>query len=316
MAGAGAFLAGLAFGFGLWFVTWLSWPLDAVWAWLPWLMYLADRVVRGRGFRPLGEHPQGNPAPRAGVPPVAALALVVALQFFGGHPESSFHVLAVAALFSLLPLSRAGRGAPRAIGRLALGLGAGIVLAAVALLPFADLLRHSADLASREERQPVTVAFKYVLGLALPEYWGRPTAVISEPFINARAWYVGALPLLLAGVGLLRGGRERIAVAAAGLVALLVATGVQPLFWIAHHLPGFGQSHNTRLGVVVALCLALLAGWGLDDLIRGRSPAARRPRLLAAALAAAVAVPIAAVAPAGVKPSGSRGSISRSQKVA
>ena len=68
MGGAGAFLAGLAFGFGLWFVTWLSWPLDAVWAWLPWLMFLADRVVRGRGFRPLGEHPQGNPAPRAGVP--------------------------------------------------------------------------------------------------------------------------------------------------------------------------------------------------------------------------------------------------------
>src|SRR5215207_4904498 len=279
MGGAGAFLAGLAFGFGLWFVTWLSWPLDAVWAWLPWLLLLADRVVR-----------------RPSRPATAALALVVALQFFGGHPESSFHVLAVAALFSLLPLSRAGRGAPRAIGRLALGLGAGIVLAAVALLPFADLLRHSADLASREERQPVTVAFKYVLGLALPEYWGRPTGVISEPFVNARAWYVGALPLLLAGVALLRGGRERIAVAAAALAALLVATGVQPLFWIAHHVPGFSQSHNTRLGVVVALGLALLAGWGLDDLLRERSPAARRPRLMAVALAAAVALPVAAVA--------------------
>ena len=202
MGGAGAFLAGLAFGFGLWFVTWLSWPLDSVWAWLPWLLWLADRVVR-------------RPSRAA----VAALALVVALQFFGGHPESSFHVLAAAALFSLLPLSRAGRAAwPRAIGRLALGLGAGIALAAVALLPFADLLRHSADLASRGERQPVKVAFRYVLGLALPEYWGRPTAVISQPFINARAWYVGALPLLLAGVALLRGGRERVAVAGASLV--------------------------------------------------------------------------------------------------
>src|SRR5215210_6865737 len=216
MGGAGAFLAGLAFGFGLWFVTWLSWPLDAVWAWLPWLLLLAERVVRcaSRGA-------------------VAALAVVVALQFFGGHPESSFHVLAVATLFSLAAVWGAGRAAaPRAIGRLALAVGAGLLLAAVALLPFADLLRQSADLASREERRPVSVAFKYVLGLALPEYWGRPTSVISEPFINARAWYVGALPLLLAGVALLRGGRERIAVAAAALAALLVATGVQPLFWI------------------------------------------------------------------------------------
>src|SRR5215208_1242819 len=280
MGGAGAFLAGLAFGFGLWFVTWLSWPLDAVWAWLPWLLLLADRVVR-------------RPSRAA----TAALALVVALQFAGGHPESSFHVLAAAALFSLLPLSRGARGdAPRALGRLALGLVAGSALAAVVLLPFAELLAHSADLATREERRPVSVAFKYVLGLALPEYWGRPTGVISEPFINARAWYVGALPLLLAGVALLRGGRERIAVAAAALAALLVATGVQPLFWIAHHVPGFSQSHNTRLGVVVALGLALLAGWGLDDLLRERSPAARRPRLLAAALAAAVALPVVAVA--------------------
>ena len=114
------------------------------------------------------------------------------------------------------------------------------------------------------------MAFKFVLGLALPEYWGRPTSVISEPFINARAWYVGALPLLLAGVALVRGGRERWAVAGAALVSLLVATGVDPLFTIAHHVPGFGQAHNTRLGVFVALGLALLAGWGLDDLVRGR----------------------------------------------
>ncbi len=253
MGDVAAFLAGLAFAFGLWFVTWLSWPLDSVWAWLPWLLWLADRVVR-----------------RPGPGPVAGLALVIALQFFGGHPESSFHVLAAAALFSLLPLSRAGRAAaPRAIGRLALGLAAGAALAAVAVLPFADLLRHSADLSSRDERQPVTVAFKYVLGLALPEYWGRPTSVISEPFVNARAWYVGALPLLLAGLALLRGGRERLAIAGAALVCLLVATGVQPFFEIAHHVPGFSQSHNTRLGVFVALGLALLAGWGLDDLLRG-----------------------------------------------
>ena len=277
MGDVAAFLAGLAFAFGLWFVTWLSWPLDSVWAWLPWLLWLADRVVR-----------------RPGPGPVAGLALVIALQFFGGHPESSFHVLAAAALFSLLPLSRAGRAAaPRAIGRLALGLAAGAALAAVAVLPFADLLRHSADLSSRDERQPVTVAFKYVLGLALPEYWGRPTSVISEPFVNARAWYVGALPLLLAGLALLRGGRERLAIAGAALVCLLVATGVQPFFEIAHHVPGFSQSHNTRLGVFVALGLALLAGWGLDDLLRGE---ARRPRLLAAALAVVVALPVVAVA--------------------
>jgi hypothetical protein len=275
MSGPGAFVAGLAAGFGLWFVTWLSWPLASVWAWLPWLLWLADRVVR-----------------RPGIGPVAGLAVVVALQFFGGHPESSFHVLAAAALFALLPLSRVGRRAALpAVGRLAGALVAGALLAAVAILPFAELLGHSADLAAREDRHPVSVGARFVLGLALPEYWGRPTQVVVEPFINARAWYVGALPLLLAGVALLRPSRERIAVAAAAAVALAVATGIEPLFGIVHALPGFGQSHNTRLGVLVALGLALLAGWGLDDLLRGE---VRRRRLLAVGLAAAWAAPAVA----------------------
>jgi hypothetical protein len=106
MGPAAAFLAGLAMAFGLWMVTWVSWPLAAVWAWLPWLLWLVDRVVR-------------RPGPVA----VAALALVVALQFFGGHPESSFHVLAAGSLFALLPLSRVGRpAAARALGRLVVSL--------------------------------------------------------------------------------------------------------------------------------------------------------------------------------------------------
>ena len=118
-------MAGLVYGFGLFFVVWLSWPLSSVWAWLPWLLLCVWLVVR-------------RPGPR----PVAALALVVALQFFGGHPESSFHVLAAGSFFALLALSRIERGARlRAIGRLAAGLVAGSLLAAVALLPFLELLR-------------------------------------------------------------------------------------------------------------------------------------------------------------------------------
>jgi hypothetical protein len=276
MGPAAAFLAGLAMAFGLWMVTWVSWPLAAVWAWLPSLLWLVDRVVR-------------RPGPAA----VAALALVVALQFFGGHPESSFHVLAAGSLFALLPLSRVGRpAAARALGRLVVSLVAALALAAIAILPFVELLGQSADLATREDRRPVKVAVKYVLGLALPEYWGRPTSMVTEPFINARAWYVGTLPLLLAGVALLRPSRERVAVAAGAVVSLAVATGVQPFYAIAHHLPGFSQSHNTRLGVLVALGLALLAGWGLDDLVRGP----RRPgRALVAGLLAVVLAPVVIV---------------------
>jgi hypothetical protein len=162
-------------------------------------------------------------------------------------------------------------------------------------VPFVELLWHSGDLAERAHRDALHLPQKYVLALALPEYWGRPTTVATEPFINGRAFYVGALPLLLAGLALLRPSRERIAVAVGGAGALAVALGVQPAFAIVTALPGFAQAANTRLAVVATLAIALLAGWGLDDLLARRS-AGRDTRALGAALAAAVAVPLLVVA--------------------
>src|ERR1700754_2135301 len=80
-----ALLAGLVAGFGLFNVVWLAWPLSSVWAWLPWVLLFTDKVVR-----------------RPSAPALAGVAPFVALQFFGGPPETSFHVLAVAFLFALL----------------------------------------------------------------------------------------------------------------------------------------------------------------------------------------------------------------------
>ena len=92
----GAFLAGLVFGFGPFFVVWLAWPLSSVWAWLPWLLLLTERLVR-------------SPDALA----ICGLAAITALQFLGGHPESSFHSL-FAALAFYVPAQRAaaalGRG--------------------------------------------------------------------------------------------------------------------------------------------------------------------------------------------------------------
>ena len=58
-------------------------------------------------------------------------------------------------------------------------------------------------------------------------------------------------------------------------------------------LPGFAQAHNTRLAVVACLALALLAGWGLDELPGARCARSRR---LAAFLIAAIALPLVVVA--------------------
>ena len=150
-------------------------------------------------------------------------ALVVALQYFGGHPETSFHVLAVAVLFALLPPRApvAPRLARRAPGARA---GRGHALAAVVLLPFVELLR--ALVRPRDPRGARAGHGRVQASCSRSPC--RTTGAarrssISEPFIVTRACYAGALPLMLAVVGAAaRRARERVAVAAAGAVALLV----------------------------------------------------------------------------------------------
>ena len=56
-------------------------------------------------------------------------------------------------------------------------------------------------------------------------------------------------------------------------------------------LPGFDTAYNTRLIVVSTLAIALLAGWGLADLVER----VERPRLLAVGALAAFALPVLAV---------------------
>ena len=207
---AGALLAGLAFGFGLYFVTWLSWPLTSVWALLPWLLLAVDRAVR---------------SPRPGS--VALLALVVALQFFGGHPESSFHCMVVAALFAVLRPPAGAGGAcgrsPRASRRdprwrPSRCCRSSSSCATLATSPTARAARRTA------------IEPQFVLALALPEYWGRPTQS-SVVDLHQRARLLRRRAAAAARrAGGLRPVRERVAVAVAGVGALLVVLGVQPLF--------------------------------------------------------------------------------------
>jgi hypothetical protein len=272
MGFAGAFLCGLVFGFGLFMVAWLPWPLTNVFALIPWLLLATERLIR-------------RPDPWS----VAGLALVVALQFFGGHPESSVHALfAALAYFVLRVLQSPGGGAAamaeaarRGGSRLAalagaarrpavgfvVALVAGTAMAAIVLLPFFELLHHSSDLTSRP-RSLVHVQPKYFLAALLPGYY--PAAFEIET-----GFYAGALPLMLAVVALFRPRVERVVIAVFGVLCVVVVLGIQPLFGFVGHLPGFDATYLSRLTILYLLCVALLAGWGLDDLIRER-PRGRR----------------------------------------
>ena len=287
MSVGGALLAGVVFGFGLYTVKYLPWPHANVWVWLPWVLLATHRLVH-----------------RPGPLPAAGLAAVVGVQFVGGHPESSFHVLFVALCFfvGLLFVTPAEGarwpGVARRTGYFAGGLLGGGALAGVAIAPFLELLAHSADVSLRTTAGPGVTDRRYLASLALYDYWGRPTQV-EFALQHGRNLYAGALPLVLGVVGLvLRPARERIAVAVFAAFALLLVFGAFPVYDVVSELPGFRVSQNAPMSFAFVMAVALLAGWGLSELSGAVPPPGRR-RLALGLAAALLAVPPIAMAIGG-----------------
>jgi hypothetical protein len=272
MSFAGAFLAGLVYGFSLLMITWVTFPAGAVWAWIPWMLFVTDRLVR-----------------RPDLVTASAVAVVTGAQFLAGHPESSFHAVLFTVLFFTFRLWQRARTedrlrVARPLWLMTAGLGAGGLLAGIMVFPFVELLWHSADLADRQGQGIDShIGTRYALAVFLPDYWGRATATLVEPFQLTRAFYVGALPLMLAGVALYIRRVERLAFAIAASVSLAVVVGVPGITQVVTRLPVFSSGHN-RFTMIWVLGVALLAGWGLDDLLRRGVSGVRRRRVLVVGL--------------------------------
>jgi Bacterial membrane protein YfhO len=275
---AGALLAGIVYSCCLYFLAWVSWPQTSVWALLPWLILLTDRVIRDPTLLP-----------------AAGLAAVVALQFFGGHPESNFHLLvATTAFFALRTVVLRREGAVPALTppllAFAGALAGGAALAAVMLLPFLELLGRSSDVDVRQNFSELALPGRYLLGFMLPDYWGRATHAAIGAFAQERALYVGALPLVLAVAAIVfRPSLMRAGVAVFAALMLAIALGVPPFPDLAQHIPVVRTGNHLRVVIILMLCLALLAGWGLDDLTGRRIP---RPQIVLAAALGLLLLPL------------------------
>jgi Bacterial membrane protein YfhO len=294
---AAALFAGVVFGFSLWFVSWLAWHTTTTWALLPWLWLMADAVVR-----------------RPGLLPTCGLATVVGLQFLGGHPESNFQVVVLTTLFFALRLVERRRGVdrpPPALRQVAAFGGAvllGAALAGLTLIPLFELLSNSADHSRRSNFGHIHSPATYLLGIFLPHYWGRPTGAqtnpLGTPFLHTRAYYVGALPLMLAATALLtRRNLQRLGLATLAVVCVAVVVGTPGVSDLVAALPVFDVANNARFVIGFTLAVALLAGWGLDDLLdRETRPATGRILALCALLLVA---PIVWMIAAGQAPQAS-----------
>jgi hypothetical protein len=232
-------------------------------AWMPWTFLAVDLIF---------ERPSARRC--------AGLAAVVSLSLLGGHGLQFLYFTA----WALVPLlavrshqvgaRMGGRALARAAAVLAGGAALGVLLAGVRLLPLAELLLES-------WRPPGQFTLDFLGTAAMRRgafvqtlFSPAPPPIPRLPFSPVDAWrqaYVGIVPLLLAGFGLVTWRRRRLALAlaAAGAAAALYSLGTQAfLYPIVFRLPGGNWFRGIdRVLFVFGFAIAVLAGAGLDRLL-------------------------------------------------
>ena len=270
---AAGLLGGLVFMFNGWTVTWLEYPTLSLWTfmWLPALLLCFERALRQpRSLWPL------------------LCALVVGVQFLGGHLQISAYIIIAFVLYAVVRIiSREDRtvNRPLAVAIAAIALAVGLALAAAQLLPTIELAQQSGRVAHGASAAlaaafPLTHLILYLVpgffGSPVDyNYWGNASDPAAFNYFET-ACYVGILPLFLALLAFTgkRGWRQWY-FGLLTLLALLAAIG-SPLYLALRDLiPGFRELAGLgRVLCLAAFGLAGLAALGLDALLvekQGRS---------------------------------------------
>jgi hypothetical protein len=265
----GRWFAGLVYPFSGFLVLWLLYPVTNVAIWLPWLLLATDRLF-------------GNPTAKG----AARLAIVVALVVLGGHIQTSAHVLLAGGLFALARIWWQ-RETPVGPGRRpaacwALGVCLGLAVASVQILPLGSYLAKSPVWSARQhERAPwwkmarprllemACTAVPYVYG---SQRRGQPNIAKALGVNNlneSAGGFAGLATLLwLAPLALVTRGRSFPVrfLAGLGIVGAMGAFRLPPVDNMLRALPVLEVTDNRRLTLWVSFALALLGGFGLDEL--------------------------------------------------
>ena len=244
--------------------SFLGWADTSVGSWMGWMFAAALLVMRGRR-RLLW---------------VCILAITIAMSVYAGHPETTFLILLALALFVMVLLvQQVWRGElwTRAL-RTACYVGAGgltgAALSAPLLLPGLQVIYQSGR-TNTGNYESITIPDHSLLQFVFQGFDGFPTS--SSHWFGSlsyewTAFYVGVIALALAVLAI--GARWRRPEVPA-LVTIIVVLGT--LFLVPSvnssvgHLPVVGDVLLSYGTLPMAFAVAVLAGIGLDALVRGHA---------------------------------------------
>jgi hypothetical protein len=276
----GVALGAIAFAGCSYMVVWLAWPHSAVAALVPWAFAAVEWQLR-------------RPSPAG----IGALALVVALQFFAGHTETSIALAEGLVIYAACRSFEGGVIRYRALVGLGGAAALGTVAAAAQLVPFMhELLTTSLSSYHRGlgllHNDPSALSSWIVPNLhgnpGIDGQLGRP------PHYNQTTGFAGVAALVLAVVGAGLPVRQR-SVKVGLIVMTLFALGVVYglLTPIVGRLPILSVTYNFYTIVLICFGIASLAALGVDAL-------AGQPRRESALGAAALLAGLAGLAGTGV----------------
>ena len=263
----GALLATIGFTFSGPMIVWLGFPHANVLVCLPFLMWTGEKLLAGTKIFFWG----------------GTMSLGVGLSLLGGHPETTFHVLAVFAVYFILKLGFIKKtviSKKHILVIFSLAIVLGFMVGSIQLLPFADFLFQSSTLASGGRgvggglhvySDSWIPNISTLVTLFYPNFFGNPPSRnYMFPFANSlnyneQALYFGLIPLMFA-IGALFAPKKPKALSIITLLALL-CLGVAlrfPGFELINHLPIFSLVSNSRLKMQFVFFAAILAGFGFD----------------------------------------------------
>ncbi|TAK21014.1 MAG: hypothetical protein EPO26_16120 [Chloroflexota bacterium] len=238
--GAAGIVTGISYGFGG-FLT--SYPVQQLAilrsaAWIPWLLYCVERSIGPKR------------SPRAAV----ALAIIAALSIVAGHSQTSMFGLYLSAAYLVVRGRQSGRGWGAIARAGVVGLGGGVALAAVQIVPTIEF----AGVSTRARLSFDDAAYGYELK-ALP-------GILLSSWRGERALYAGYVGYALALVQVWRRGPTTHFWLIVAVLALLLSVGGHTfafniVYWL---LPGWATFRDQeRLAVLWSLAIAMMAGGGL-----------------------------------------------------
>ncbi len=244
--------------------------INATAAWLPWILYAAEGLVRSAGTSSVASSGLLRSLRwRA----AALLGFVLGLQWLAGHAQVAWYTLILLVVWVIFRARSNSVPIRSAVLMLAVAGALGFAIAAVQLIPtleYASISNRAGDL---DPEFALTYSFWpwRALGLVAPDLFGNPGTADYWGYGNfwEDAIYVGVLPLLLAIGALASKGVGRIKWFLLGVATIAFLFGLgsnTPIFkFLFDYVPTFSAFQApTRWNLWLVASFSILAGFGAE----------------------------------------------------